>query len=242
MARRRQALRRRQGRHVLARDRRALRAAARGGGDRPRRERLAARGRRAERAADVRRPRRSGRKRRHRRAERPQCRHLRGRPARAALQGMGRGRQEVQDHRSGAGADAPVRRRPPRPRCPRQGREGLRDLDPRRRLGRAARDPDRHRARRTLGLLRRQGRRLARVGLQRLHRDPRDPADLRVRRRVRARHRPGRPHPRAGRLDRHLPADPRRVHQARRPRLRPLGGGDRRHTPSRACSATSCPT
>ena len=92
----------------------------------------------------------------------------------------------------------------------------------------AAGDDDRHAARRGRRLLRRQGRRPARVGLQRLHRDPEHPADLRVRGGVRPRRRLGRADPRPRRLDRHLPPGARRVHEARGARLRALGRGDRR--------------
>ena len=124
------------------------------------------------------------------RPTRPERRHLRRRPARAALQGVGRARRQVQDDRGGRapttlpfGGD-------------RLGRDVLAKAIKGTQisvfvgvlaalvatligtvLGALAR------------LLRRQGRRLPRVGLQRLHLDPRHPADLRLRGGVRARHR-----------------------------------------------------
>ena len=85
--------------------------------------------------------------------------------------------------------DAALRRRPARPRRARQGDQGRADLDPRRRARRRCSPRSIGTVLGALGrLLRRQGRRLPRVGLQRLHRDPRHPADLRVRGGARPRH------------------------------------------------------
>ena len=179
---------------------------------------------------------------RDRRPDGADRRHLGRRPARAALQGMGRARRPVQDGGDAARRDPAVRRRPARPRRPRQGDEGNPDLGLRRPARRARRHPDRHRARSPRRLLRRQGGRLPRVALQRLHLDPRHPPDPVVRGDLRPRHRQRRDHPGAGRLDRRLPPGAGRVHQALDPRLRALGRGDRRLRRRRACSATSCPT
>ena len=92
-----------------------------------------------------------------------------------------------------------------------------------------------------------RSRRPARVGLQRLHLDPRHPADLRACGRV---HRPrqlrhgsdGGHHPGPDRLDRHLPAGARRVHQARARASTCARPRRSAPAPARACSATSCPT
>ena len=127
------------------------------------------------------------------------------------------------------GRDAAVRRRPARPRRAGQGDQGHR-------RSRSSSACWRRWSRPLIGtllgaarrLLRRQGRRLPRVALQRLHRDPGHPADLRVRGGVRARHRHGGADPRPHRLDRHVPPGARRVHQARAARVRALGRGDRR--------------
>jgi ABC-type dipeptide/oligopeptide/nickel transport system permease component len=61
-------------------------------------------------------------------------------------------------------------------------------------------------------------------------------------RQVRQGHPAHRADPVAHRLDRHLPAHARGVHQAQQPRVREGGAGDRRLEHARACSTTSCRT
>ena len=179
---------------------------------------------------------------RDRRAQGPERRPVRRGPAGAALQGMGRARRAVPHRRGRQAADPAAGRRPAGPRRAGQGHQGHRDLGLRRRDGGAGGHADRHRARRLRRLLRRARRRPAGVALQRLHLDPRHPADLCLCRGVRPRHRHGGADPRPDRLDRHLPPGARRVHQARRARLRARGPGHRRQRRPAACSATSCPT
>ena len=142
----------------------------------------------------------------------PERRHLeRHRPAGAqGYKEWAETGQEVRDRRRGPSSaeTLPFGGDRARPRRARQGHQGRADSRCSSAwLAALRRHADRHAARRAGRLLRRQGGRLPRVALQRLHRDPGHPADLRVRggaepgRGVIPRS-IGRADPRAGRLDR----------------------------------------
>ncbi len=226
-------------RHGVAVGGRGVPDARPAGGDPPRGRRLAARSRRAQRAPDLRG--RQGDREEHRPARRSRSqgcqagRPVGHRPARAAS--------------TRNGPSAPPRSRSPnrraRRRCPSAATGSAATCCPRPSRARevsifvgvfAARSGhlDRYPARRAGRLCRRQGRRLPRVAVQRLHLGARHPADLRLRGGARPRHRHGDPDPRPRRLDRHVPPGARRVHQAPHARVRARRRGDRRErTPSR---------
>ena len=144
------ALSQRPRRHGLARDRArcsccSIVASAR----RPGRQRLAGRARRARRAADLPRP----------GAPRPRAIAVAAPsgpnvdisavdPLAPRYKEWDEAAKKYQTTERVKAETLPVRRRPARPRRPRQGDQGRAGLDPRRRLGGAARDADRHAARR----------------------------------------------------------------------------------------------
>src|SRR5471030_474146 len=168
-------------------------------------------------------------------------------PARAA-RGRGRARHVRRDRsagrRSGAAArargrrrrwpcwrwpagDAAVRRRQMGPRHHQENHQGRRDLDRGRPGGGLAGGQPGHAVRRPVRLLRRRGGRYLQLVLQHLHRHPVGADDTGRGRRVAAEGRADhRADPRPDRLDRSLPPDPRRVHQAQGARI---CHGRRRH-------------